>query len=76
MSDFWRRISCSHREISPADEDGNALCSDCGGLVRAGPLTEREFFDAMQAAFRSPHIRACVRIDDEWVCPPHCPAAH
>lgn len=64
---------CVHRDITPTDDDGRAVCIRCGATVAVpGPLTEKMLSDTFAALMRQPHTSSCVRIDGHWVCAKRC----
>lgn len=65
---------CPHKQMTPADEDGKSICTDCGTAVSTGALSLADFDRTRAQLEVAPHTLDCVHIGREWFCPSHCPA--
>jgi hypothetical protein len=77
MSDLWFPQFCDHKQTSPVDEMGDAICADCGKVIRK-VLTEAGFMEAANAVYRDyghfgHHSKRCVHLEDGgWICASDC----
>jgi hypothetical protein len=73
----WKQISCLHKQTSPPDEMGDAICADCGARVRI-VLTEAAFMDTIDTIWRDHgrfgrHSKRCVRLENgDCLCSDDC----
>lgn len=74
---LWQ--TCPHRQTSPPDELGDAICGDCGQTVRV-TLTGAALLDLADTVYRDlghgrRHSKRCVRLPDRtWLCAEGCSA--
>lgn len=67
---------CAHVRTTDPDEQGQAICLRCGGLIVIR-LTEHTFLEAVDAVRRNGHTRRCVSIPGGgWVCSQECSRGH
>lgn len=71
---FWN--ACAHAQTSPPDEMGEAICGDCGHVVRT-TLTLANLTDTFERVLRDHgqgrrHSMRCVRSDLGWICGDDC----
>lgn len=71
---FWN--PCWHSPTSPADENGEAICSACGAVV-VTTLTKNLMMRQFETIRRNhghygSHSMRCVDSDAGWVCAEDC----
>lgn len=74
--EFWSM--CPHQNYSSPDEMGDAICADCGRVIRVALTLPAmlEFKRTIERNYGSySHSKKCVQYGrHSWVCDKDCPA--